>query len=58
MSGSRGKGHKLKHGRCCLNFKKHFVAARIPEDWHRLPGEFAESFTGDIQKPSGHNSSG
>ena len=39
MSGSRGKGHKLKHRRCCLNIRNHFFTVRVIEHWHRLPRE-------------------
>lgn len=41
---TRGKKHKLKHGRSHLNIKKHFFTVRVTEHWHRLPK--------DVEAPS------
>ena len=50
---TRGKEHKLKHGRFPLNIRKHFFTVRVTEQWHRLPKEVAVSILGDTQKLPG-----
>ena len=39
----KGKGHKLKHRKFCLNTRKNFFPLRVTEPWNRLPREVVES---------------
>ena len=43
---TRSNGHRLKHRRFLLNFRKHFFT----EHWHRLPREVVESPSLEIVK--------
>jgi len=40
---TRGRGHKLKHRRCCLNGRGNCPSVRVTEHWQRLPKEVVES---------------
>ena len=42
---TRGNGHKLKHGRFCLNIMKHLFPVRVIKQWDRLPREVVDSPT-------------
>ncbi|KFQ88866.1 hypothetical protein N337_03012, partial [Phoenicopterus ruber ruber] len=44
-------GHKLEHGKFCLNVRKNFFTVRVTEPWHRLPREGVESPSLEIFKP-------
>jgi len=47
---TRGNGHKLKHGKFCLNIRKNFFPLSVTEPWHRLPREVVESPSLEIFK--------
>ena len=47
---TRVSGHKLKHRRCCLNSRKHFITVSVTQHWHRLPREAVESPSLEIFK--------
>jgi len=40
---TRSNGHKLKHGRFCLNIRNHFFTVTVTKHRHRLPREVVES---------------
>ncbi|KFQ87417.1 hypothetical protein N337_13447, partial [Phoenicopterus ruber ruber] len=44
-------GHKLEHGKFCLNMRKNFFTVRVTEPWHRLPREGVGSPSLEIFKP-------
>jgi len=46
LSGAQWQGHRewtQTETRVCLNIRKHFFTARMPEHWYRLPREAVES---------------
>lgn len=47
---TRGNGHKLKHWRLPLNFRKDFFTLRVMEHWHRSFSQVVVSPTLDILK--------
>ncbi|KAK4833089.1 hypothetical protein QYF61_027755 [Mycteria americana] len=55
---TRGNGHKMKHRRSPLNFRKHFFTVRVTEPWHRLPREAVESPSLEIFKSCLNNGPG
>ncbi|GAB0184879.1 hypothetical protein GRJ2_000953200 [Grus japonensis] len=49
VTGNGGNGHKLEHGKFCLNVKKNFTL-RVTEHWNRLHREAVESPSLEIFK--------
>jgi len=45
---TRGNGHRLKHRRCPLNIREHFLTVRVTECWHGLPRAVVESASLEI----------
>jgi len=41
----RGNGHKLKHRRCPLNTRKHFLPVRVTEHLHSFTRDVVETQT-------------